>query len=98
VGQSAGACVAQVKVERLGDVLGCRFEGEDEVALFLQGSGDVLLASLAQWRSLMKPVVASISGLTGTPPIGSNLTVEPIAPESLNELKSTLLSLGAALS
>lgn len=86
--------MAQVKVERIGDVLGCRFEGEDEVALFLQGSGDVLLASLAQWQGLIQPSLTALNCFHSNP----HLATEPVAPESLDTLKSTLLSLGAALS
>lgn len=85
--------MAQVKVERVGDVLGCRFDGEDEVALFLQGSGDVLLASLAQWQSLVRPSVAPLNNLS----VNLTLVVEPNPPEPLDELRSTLLGLGAAL-
>lgn len=85
--------MAQVKVERVGDVLGCRFDGEDDVALFLPGSGDVLLASLEQWRTLTLQPSISDKNFPGDAPVADALT----SPEASAELKSTLLSLGAAL-
>ena len=72
--------MAQVKVERVGDVLGCRFDGEDEVGL-------------AQWQSLVRPSVAPLNNLS----VNLTLVVEPNPPEPLDELRSTLLGLGAAL-
>ena len=38
--------------DHIGDVVGIQFPGEEEVALFIPGSGDVLLCAAAQWQSL----------------------------------------------
>lgn len=70
--------MAEFTVERVGDVVGCRFDGESDMALFLPGSGDVLLANLAQWNSLKTP-----------------LSTAPLDSEPLDELRTTLLGLGA---
>lgn len=72
--------MAEYTVERVGDVVGCRFDGESDIALFVPGSGDVLLANFAQWNSLK------------TPP-----SIVPLDSESVDELRTTLLSLGAAI-
>jgi hypothetical protein len=85
--------VADLVLEQVGDVLGCRFEGEEDVALFLPGSGDVLLASLEQWRTLTLQPSISDKNFQGDAPVADALT----PPEVSGELKSTLLSLGAAL-
>jgi hypothetical protein len=76
----------------VGDVIGCLFDAEEEIALFVPGSGDVLLSSLAQWRSL----TCGDSAVSMPPPNlaqAAGISVESAA----DELKSALLSLGAAV-
>lgn len=79
--------------ERVGDVIGCLFEGEDDVALFVPGSGDVLLSSLAQWRTLRLPVDLASGGQFG----GVTISSDTSGAFPADGLKSTLLSLGAAI-
>lgn len=80
-------------VERAGDVLACHFAGEEDLALFIPGSGDVLLSSVAQWRGL-KAGGKSISthSLAGAPNAASQGR-----EGAADELKTALLSLGVAL-
>lgn len=80
-------------VDHMGDVVGVQFSQEDEVALFIPSSGDVLLCSASQW-SLLKNV--QIAGPSGTWPTSfQSASMEGVAPEP--DLKSTLFSLGALL-
>lgn len=92
-------------VERVGDVLGCHFADEEDVALFIPGSGDVLLSSLQQWRHLKDggKILSTHSpenSLTDSPPDSPADSTDAAGPgreEPADELKSALLSLGAAL-
>ncbi len=85
--------MADLTFERAGDVIGCHFEGEEELVLFVPGSGDVLLSSLAQWRSLTGGDSAvsmrCADGLVQANGLSSKFPAD--------ELKSALLSLGAAI-
>lgn len=51
---SSGADAGLISSQQLGDVVGFEFPGEAEVALFVPGSGDVLLCHLDQWSQLKK--------------------------------------------
>lgn len=79
--------------ERVGDVIGCLFEGEEDLALFVPGSGDVLLSSLTQWRILSPASALASSVFVGGVVSGP----EPLGVFPADGLKSTLLSLGAAI-
>lgn len=85
--------MADLTFERLGDVIGCHFQGEEDLALFVPGSGDVLLSSLAQWRSLKRDESAASIRYVGGETQDNELSGEFPA----DGLKSTLLSLGAAI-
>jgi hypothetical protein len=80
-------------IHRLGDVVGVQFADEEEVALFIPGSGDVLLCTAAQWHSLKDVPVGGDIGLLIDPP--SSVSKDDAA--STGDLKSTLLTLGALL-
>ena len=80
-------------VDRVGDVVGVQFSDEDELAVFIPSSGDVLLCTASQWRSLKDVLVVNPTGSL-TAPLQSGNT-EGSAPAA--DLKSTLLSLGACL-
>lgn len=80
-------------VERVGDVLGCHFAGEEDLALFVPGSGDVLLSSLAQWRALK----AGGKFVSTRSSAGSPHAASQGREELADELKFALLSLGVAL-
>lgn len=82
-----------LSADHLGDVVGVRFSDEEEVALFIPSSGDVLLCTESQWRSLKEERVGSQPGLAPAP-CGS-ISVEACAPAS--EVKSILFGLGACL-
>ncbi|NDP38263.1 MAG: hypothetical protein GZ093_05860 [Rhodoferax sp.] len=84
---------ALLLVDRVGDVVGVQFSGEDEVALFIPGSGDVLLCTASQWRSLKDMPVARLIGLLNVPV--PNASLENYVSGA--DLESTLLSLGACL-
>jgi hypothetical protein len=84
---------AVLSTERVGDVVGVQFPNEEDVALFIPGSGDVLLCTAAQWHSLKAGQVGSPTGLSAGPL--HSASVVDAAPAV--DLKSTLLSLGALL-
>ena len=82
-----------LEINQLGDVIGVQFADEEEVALFIPGSGDVLLCTAAQWHSLKDVPVGGDIGLLIDPP--SSVSKDGAA--STGDLKSTLLALGALL-
>lgn len=85
--------LADLTFERAGDVIGCHFEGEEDLALFVPGSGDVLLSSLAQWRSLTRA-----GGSVAESCVDGVVQVNGLTTESpASELRATLLSLGAVI-
>lgn len=85
--------VALPCVDRVGDVVGVHFAREDEVVLYIPGSGDVLLCSADQWHNLKAmPVVGSSDALTDPLDGGRGAEAGPSV-----DLKSTLLGLGAFL-
>jgi len=84
---------ALLLADRVGDVVGVQFSDEDEVALFIPSSGDVLLCTARQWRGLKDMPVARLTGLLTVPVASANLENHV----SGADLESTLLSLGACL-
>ena len=84
---------ASLLADYVGDVVGIQFTGEDEVALFIPSSGDVLLCSASQWRCLKERPVARPTGLLTAPVASANLGGQACGAD----LESTLLSLGACL-
>jgi hypothetical protein len=48
---------APLRTDLVGDVVGVQFLHEDELALFMPHSGDVLLCSQLQWRQLKEKSV-----------------------------------------
>ncbi len=80
--------------DRVGDVVGVQFPDEEEVALFIPCSGDVLLCTVGQWRSL-KDMSA---GGQPDPLIGQEPCDNRVDGSSLSsDLRFKLLSLGALL-
>lgn len=84
---------ALLLVDRVGDVVSVQFSDEDEVALFIPSSGDVLLCTASQWRGLKDMPVARPTGLLNVPV--PSATLESYACGA--DLRPTLLSLGACL-
>lgn len=84
---------ALLLVDRVGDVVSVQFSDEDEVALFIPSSGDVLLCTASQWRSLKDMPVARPTGLLNVPVPSANLDSHACGAD----LRPTLLSLGACL-
>ena len=80
-------------VDRVGDVVGVQFPHEDEVVLYIPGSGDVLLCSGDQWSRLKAMSAADIPD-TLTYPLDGNSGAQAGCS---GDLKSTLLGLGACL-
>jgi len=71
------------KTEVAGEVVCIQFGQEDDVALFLPGSSDVLLCSTAAWRGLVN--------------LDASDRNKVIVESSAVELKATLDKLGAHL-
>lgn len=84
---------ALLLLDHVGDVVGVQFSGEDEVAVFIPGSGDVLLCTASQWRCLKQTPVARLNDLLTAPVASANLESDDCGAG----LESTLLSLGACL-
>ena len=84
---------ALLQADRVGDVVGVQFSDEDEVALFIPSSGDVLLCTASQWRRLKDMPVARLTGQSTVPVASENLENYACGAD----LESTLLSLGACL-
>lgn len=84
---------AVLLTQQLGDVVGVQFSGEEDVALFIPGSGDVLLCDAAQWHSLK---AGQVGGATD-PVAESRQQAGDADTTSAINLKSTLLGLGALL-
>jgi hypothetical protein len=77
--------------EQVGDVHAVQFPGESEVALFISGSGDVLLCDEQEWQRVRKiPALAPRDGVS----LGS---LNPPIPLELSpgDLESVLAGLGA---
>ena len=47
--------------QRCGDIVGFQFPGEQQVVLFVPGSGDVALCASADWQDLLKDPHSSLS-------------------------------------
>lgn len=47
--------------QRCGDIVGFQFPGEQQVVLFVPGSGDVALCASADWQGLLKDPHSSLS-------------------------------------
>lgn len=80
--------------DRIGDVVGVQFPDEEEVALFIPCSGDVLLCTVGQWHSLKDRSVMGRPGAFIKPGPNGN-SVDELSPSS--DLRRKLLSLGALL-
>lgn len=80
-------------VDQLGDVVGVQFSQEEEVALFIPSSGDVLLCAASQWSHLKGTQLVSPTGSFSAARHSNG--ADDAAFES--DLKSTLSSLGALL-
>ncbi len=78
--------------ERLGDVYAFHFVGEPDIALFIPGSGDVLLCSFHEWQTLKG--VDSVAQLGSTQP--EKWSPPSVQDEPLGDLKSILADLGAS--
>ncbi len=83
---------AVLLTQQLGDVVGVQFANEEELALFIPESGDVLLCDATQWHLLK-------TGQLGcTPdPVADLLQAGDADRTSAINLKATLLGLGARL-
>jgi len=80
--------------DRIGDVVGVQFPDEEDVALFIPCSGDVLLCTVGQWRSLKD---MSVSGRPDSF-IGQGSCDNSVDdPSPSSDLRFKLLSLGALL-
>lgn len=85
--------VALPSVDRVGDVVGIQYPDEDEVVLYIPGSGDVLLCSADQWHRLKEAPAVGFSDALNDPLDGSSGA--HAGPSG--DLKFTLLGLGAFL-
>lgn len=67
-------------VDSIGDVTGVHFPGEDEVVLFVPGSGDVLRCSAQQWQGLRadSSLHADEAGAPEPPPENPNAELRTI--------------------
>jgi hypothetical protein len=84
-----GAHRSDVVVATCGDVVGIRFGDEDDVALFVPPTTDVLRCSHSDWEALL---VLSSSSVQPSPL--ANLTRPTTTNAEPNKLRSLLIELG----
>jgi hypothetical protein len=87
----ASATSSGFLVDRVSDVIGIDF-GQQEVALFIPGSGDVLLCSRNAWSDLKNSVAANVQN---APTVPLDEPVSGEAEDPADGLRAMLVKLGA---
>jgi hypothetical protein len=79
--------------QQIGDVVAFHFQDEEEVALFIPGSADVLLCDLKQWSQLRNSSKASVKSGVPVADIANGAHTHPVE----SELMVMLRTLGASI-
>ena len=82
-----------VLIQRFQDIHVARFGDDEDVALFVAGTSDVLRCSVAVWESLLGVASGISTDTVENDPQGSEEDTQPASPVEV--LRSTLHKLGA---
>jgi len=80
-------------VDHVGDVVGVHFTDEEEIAIFIPCSGDVLLCTAFQWQTLNNSFHKNLTDSLTSIEKSSDLEKTHLSVD----LKSTLIHLGVGL-